>query len=92
LREERGLRVPEKRVLRRIFWSKRDKVTMEWRKKREANALNSSPNIIRVIKSRRMRWARHIACLRERRIQGFGEETEVKSPFGRPTRRWKNTF
>jgi hypothetical protein len=63
LREEHRLRVFEKRVLRRIFWPKRDDVTGEWRRlhNEELYALYSSPNIIRVIKSRRMRWAGHVA-------------------------------
>jgi len=57
LREERRLRVFEKRVLRRIFWLKRDEVTGEWRKlhNEELNDLYSSPNIVQVIKSKRMR-------------------------------------
>jgi hypothetical protein len=59
LREERWLRVLENRVLRRIFGPKRDEVTGEWRKlhNEEVNDLYSSPSIVRVIKSRRMRWA-----------------------------------
>jgi len=59
LREERILRVFENRVLRRIFGPKRDNVTGKWRKLRneELNDLYSSPNIVRVIKSRRMGWA-----------------------------------
>jgi hypothetical protein len=63
LREELGLSVFENRVLRRIFGPKRDEVTGEWRRlhNEELNALYSPPNIIRVIKSRRMRWAGHVA-------------------------------
>ena len=50
-------------MLRRIFWPKRDEVTGEWRKlhKEELNVLYTSPHIVRVIKSRRMRWAGHVA-------------------------------
>jgi hypothetical protein len=63
LREEHRLRVSENRVLRRIFGSKRDKVTGEWRKlhNEELHNLYSSPDIIRQVKSRRMRWAGHVA-------------------------------
>ena len=68
-REDHRLRVFENRVLRRIFGPKRDEVTREWRKlhNEELNDLYSSPNIIRVIKLRRMRWAEHVACMGERR-------------------------
>jgi hypothetical protein len=64
LREQNSLRVFENRVLRRIFGPKRDEVTGEWRKlhNKELHILYSSPNIIRQIKSRRMRWAGHVAC------------------------------
>jgi hypothetical protein len=63
LREERRLRVFENRVLRGVFGSKRDEVTGEWRKlhNEELNDLYSSPPVVRVMKSRRMRWARHVA-------------------------------
>ena len=63
LREEHRLRVSENRELRRIFGPKWDEVTVEWRKLHieELNDLCCSPNIVRVIKSRRMRWAGHIA-------------------------------
>jgi hypothetical protein len=65
LREEHRLRVFENRVLRGIFGSKRDEVTGKWRKlhNEELQDLNSSPNIVRVIKSRRMRWAGHLAWI-----------------------------
>jgi hypothetical protein len=78
LREEQRLRVFENRVLRRIFGSKRDEATEDWRRlhNEELNDLYSSPNIIRVIKSRRMRWAGHVARRgKERCIQDFGGET-----------------
>jgi len=69
LREERGLRVFENRVLRRIFGPKRDEVTGEWRKlhNEELNDLYCSPNIVRVLESRRMRWEGHVARIGERR-------------------------
>jgi len=69
LREERKLRVSENMVLRRIFGPRRDEVTGEWRRlyNEELNDLYSSPNIMRVIKSRRMRWAGHVAHMGEER-------------------------
>jgi hypothetical protein len=69
VREEHKLRVFENRVLRRIFGPKRDGVPGEWRKlhNEELCNLNSSPSIIRIIKSRSMRWAGHVARIGEER-------------------------
>jgi hypothetical protein len=69
LREEHRLRVFENRVLRKIFGPRRDEVRGEWRKlhNEELHNLYSSPNIIRQVKSRGMRWAGHVARLREER-------------------------
>jgi hypothetical protein len=69
LREEQRLRVFENRVLRRIFGPKRDEATGKWTRlhNEELNDLYSAPNIIRVIKSRRMRRMRHVACMGEKR-------------------------
>jgi len=76
MRKERRLKVLENRLLRRIFGSKRNEVTEEWRKlhNEELNDLYPSPNIFRVMKSRRVRWAGHVAPLggEERYIQDFG--------------------
>jgi hypothetical protein len=93
LRKEHRLRVFEKRVLRRIFGSKRDGVTEGWRKlhNEELHNLYSSPNKIRIIKSRRMRWAGHVARLGgEGHIWDFGENAEGKKPLGKPRRRWED--
>jgi branched-subunit amino acid aminotransferase/4-amino-4-deoxychorismate lyase len=74
--EERRLRVFQNTVLRRIFGSKWDDVTGEWRKlhNEELHDLFSSFTYMRVIKSRRMRWTGHVARM-ERRVQGFVVET-----------------
>jgi len=85
--------VCDNRVLRRIFGPRRDKVTGEWRKlhKEELNDLYSSPNIVRVIKSRRMRWAGHVAHVAERRglYRVLVRIPEGKRPHGRPRHRWE---
>jgi hypothetical protein len=94
LREKHRLRVFENRVLRTIFGPKRDGVTGEWRKlhNEELHNLYSSPDIIRQDKSRRMRWAGHVARLGEERkvYKVFVGMPEGKRPLGRPRRRWED--
>jgi hypothetical protein len=91
LREECRLRVFENRVLRRIFGPKRDEVTGEWRRlhNEELHALYSSQNIIRVIKSRRLRWAGHVARMGERKgaYRSLVGKPEGRRPLGTPRRR-----
>jgi hypothetical protein len=91
LREERRLRVFENRVLRSIFGPKRDEVTGEWRKLHtgELNDLYCSPNIIWVIKWKRMRWVGHVARMGQKRgvCMVLVEKLEGKKPLGRPRRR-----
>jgi hypothetical protein len=81
-------------VLRRIFGPTRDEVTGEWRKLHngEIHNLYSSPDIIRQMKSRRMRWAGHVARMGEGRnlYRVFVEKPEGKRPLGRPRRRWED--
>jgi hypothetical protein len=94
LREEHRLRVFENRVLRRIFGPKRDEVTGEWRKLHsgELHNLYSSPDIIRQIKSRRMRWAGHVARIGEGRnmYKVLVGKPEGKRPLERPRHRWED--
>ena len=96
LREERRLRVFENRVLRRVFVPKRDEVTGEWRKlhNEELRDLYSLPNIVRVVKSRRMRWAGHVAHVGEGRgvHRVLVGKPEGKRPLGRPRRRWEDSI
>jgi hypothetical protein len=96
LREEHRLIVSENRVLRRIFGPKRVEVTGAWRKlyNEELNDLYSSPNIIRVIKSRRMRWAGYVARMGEGRgaYRVLVGRPEGRRPFGRPRRRWEDNI
>jgi hypothetical protein len=96
LREERRLSVFENRVLRRVLGPKRDEVAGEWRKlhNEELNALCSLPNIVRVVKSRRMRWAEHVARMGEdkgvhRVLVG---KPEGKRPLEKRRRRWEDNI
>ena len=91
LREKRGLRVFENRVLRRIFRLGRDEVTGEWIKLHieDLNDLYSSPNIIRVIKSKRMRWVGHVARMRDRR---GAYRVVVGRQLGRLGRSWDDNI
>ena len=90
--KERRLRVFENRLLRRIFGPKRDKASGEWRRlhNEELNDIYCSPNIIRVIKSGRMRWARHVTRMEDRRgtYRDLVGRPEGKIPLGKPRRRW----
>ncbi|KAJ4434112.1 hypothetical protein ANN_16432 [Periplaneta americana] len=96
LREEQRLRVFENKVLRKIFGAKRDEVTGEWRKlhNTELHALYPSPDIIRNIKSRRLRWAGHVARMDESRnlYRMLVGRLEEKRPLGRPRRRWEDNI
>jgi hypothetical protein len=82
--------------LRRIFGPKRDEVTGGWRKlhNEERHNLYSSPSIIRMIKSRKMRWAGHVARMGEKTnaYRILVENPEGKRPLGRPRRRWVNNI
>jgi len=86
----------ENRVLRGISGAKRDEVTGEWRKlhSEELNDLHCSPNIVRVIKSRRMRWEGHVARMGERRgvYRVLVGKPEGKRPLGRPRHRWEDNI
>jgi hypothetical protein len=90
------MRVFENRVLRRVFGPKRDEVTGEWRKlhNEELNVLYSLTNIVRVVKSRRMRWAGHVVRMGEERgVQRvLVGKPEGKRPLGRLRRRWQDNI
>jgi hypothetical protein len=91
LREERKLR-----VLRRVFGPKRENETGEWRKlhNEDLNDLYSLPNIVRVVKSRRIRWAGHVARMGEERVMNkvLVGKPEGKRPFGRPRNRLEDNI
>jgi hypothetical protein len=92
----RRLRVFENRVLRTVFGPKRDEVKGEWRKlhNEELNDLYSLPNIVRVVKSRRKRWAGHVARMGEDRgvHRVLVGKSEGKRSLGRPRRRWEDNI
>ena len=83
-------------MLRRIFGPRWDEVTREWRKlhNEEFNGLYCSPNIVRVIKLRRMRWVGHVACVGESRgeYRILVGKPEGKRPLGRPKLRWEDNI
>jgi hypothetical protein len=86
----------ENRAIKWIFGPKGDEVMGEWRRlhNEELNDLYSLPNIIRVIKSRRMRWAGHIACMGERGVayRNLVGKPEGKRPLGISSRRWEDNI
>ena len=96
LRDEHRLRVFENRVLRRVFGPKRNEVTGEWRKlhNEELSDMYSLPNIVRVVKSRRMKWAGHVARMGEGRgvYRVLVGKPEEKRTLGRPRHRWENNI
>jgi len=87
--------VSENRVLRAIFLLMREEVTGEWRKlhSEELNDLYCSPNIVRVIKSKRMGWAGHVARMGDRiAYMVLVRKPHGKEPLGRPRRSWKDNI
>jgi hypothetical protein len=96
LREERRLSVFENRVLRNIFVPKRDKVRGEWSKlhNENFNDLHSSPNKVRIINTRRIRRAGHVARMGEKRgvYRVWLGKPEGKRPLGRPRLRWEDNI
>jgi hypothetical protein len=96
LSEVNRLRVFENRVVRRVFGPKRDEVTGEWRKLHndKLNDLYSLPNIVGVVKLRRMRWAGHVARMgQDRGVHRVLEgKPQGKSPLGRPRYRWEDNI
>jgi hypothetical protein len=95
LREEHWLRVFENRTLRKIFGSKRDDITGEWRRlHNEENYVVYLPNIFRLIKSKRIKLARRVARMGDRRgaYMVLVEKPEEKIPLERPKCRWEDTI
>jgi hypothetical protein len=96
LKEERRLIVFENSVLGKIFGPKRDEVTNERRKIRNEELIDlyCSPNIVWVVKSRRMRWSGHVARMGERRgvYRALMGKSEGERPLGRPRLKWENNI
>jgi len=96
LREGHRLRVFENRVFKRLFGPKRDAITGEWRKlhNEELSDLYSLSNIVRVVKSRRMRWAGHVVRMGEGRVvhRVLVGKPEGRRPLGRSRRRWEDNI
>ena len=96
MREEHRLRVFENEGLRKIFGAKKDEITGAWRKlhNAELHALYSSRNIIRSLKSRRLRWAGHVARMEQSRnaYTVLVGKPEGKRPLGRLRRRWEDNI
>jgi len=90
LREERKLRLFENMVLRRIFGHRRDEVTGEWRRLHNEEVMICKPVIVWEIKSRRMRWTRHVASMGEESgvYRFLVGKPEGKRPLGKPSCRW----
>ena len=86
----------ENKVLRKIFGAKRDEITGEWRKlhNAELNALYSSPNVIRNLKSRRLQWAGHVARMEQSRNANsvLVGKPKSKRPLRRPRHRWDDNI
>ena len=96
LADKHKLRVFENKVLRKIYGPKRDEMTGEWRRlhNEELHGLYDSPDVVRIMKSRRLRWAGHVARMGEKRrlysiVVG---KPEGKRPLGRPRRRWEDNI
>jgi hypothetical protein len=96
LKEECRLRVFENRMMSRLFGPKKDEVTGEWRRlhNKELYAVYPSPNIIPVIKPRRLRWAGHVTRMGERRgaYRALVRKSEGRRPLERPRRRWEDNI
>jgi hypothetical protein len=91
LREEQRIRVFENRALRRIFGPKRNKMTGGWRRvhNEDLHNLYASPDILRMIKSRRMRWAGHVVCMGEMHIKPWLENVKGRGHSGNLSLDWR---